>query len=39
MRFNRIDFKRDARWLLVIAVLPPAVAFLLAVVIPRLFPH
>jgi hypothetical protein len=39
MRFNRIDFKREGHWLLVIALLLPTIGILLAVVIPRLFPR
>jgi hypothetical protein len=35
-RFARVDFAREARWLTAILVLWPAVAVLLAVVLPWL---
>jgi hypothetical protein len=38
MRFSRIDFKRDARWVLIVAGLPLVIGILLALVIPALFP-
>jgi len=36
VRFSRIDFAREGRWLLLIVVGLPAVALLFAVVIPLL---
>jgi hypothetical protein len=37
VRFSGIDFKREARWLLIVAGLLPAIGILLAIVIPALF--
>jgi hypothetical protein len=37
MRFNRIDFKREGFWLLVIAVGLPAIGLFLTIIVPRLF--
>jgi hypothetical protein len=38
MRFAQADFKREARWLLLLAVVVPTIGMLLAVVLPALSP-
>ena len=37
MRVAQIDFKREGRWLLPVALLVPAIGMLLAIVLPALF--
>jgi len=39
MRFAQIDFKREGHWLLLLALIVPAIGMLLAVVLPAMFTH